>query len=318
MPDIQPLKPAELREAWHHEARDFTPWLVENIDRLGDTLDLKLEQVQAEVKLGHVGRVDICARQAGTDAKVVIENQLGESDDSHCLRLLGYAAGAEASILVWVARDFTAYHKGILNWLNEADTIDIYAVRVRAFRVGDALAADFETVVEPSISRNKLSHHTKKSWNTRYAEFYRPLVAQLRQSELLPMGKGGFRGRFRSFQTGCAGSCYAASWPKENPRVYLWLFGNGWQQRYEALRCHRKQIEDKVDGAISWEEEADGAWIRLEFGKPVSWSAPEAELEDVRQWMAASLLSLKDALQPKLDSLMEASNVMPEETEVAA
>jgi len=300
-----------LRDVWPHEAHDFTPWLVENIDRLGDTLDLKLEQVQAEVTLPHVGRVDICARQAGTDAKVVIENQLGESDDSHCLRLLGYAAGAEASILVWVARDFTAYHKGILNWLNEADTIDVYAVKVRAFRVGDALAADFETVVEPSVSRNKLSHHAKKSWNTRYAEFYRPLVAQLRQSELLPVGKGGFRGRFRSFQTGCTDSCYAASWPEENPRVYLWLFGTDWQQRYAILESCQKQIDGKANGAI-WEEEADGAWIRLEFGKPVSWSAPEAELEDVRQWMAASLLQLKDALQPHLDSLMEASNDRPE------
>ena len=38
------------------------------------------------------GRVDIIAQQVSTMAKVVIENQLEVSDDSHCLRLLGYAA----------------------------------------------------------------------------------------------------------------------------------------------------------------------------------------------------------------------------------
>ena len=79
--------------------------------------------MQAEVTLPVAGRVDICAKQVGTDAKVVIENQLGWSDNSHCLRLLGYAADMDASILVWVAAGFTSYHKRILKWLNEADTI---------------------------------------------------------------------------------------------------------------------------------------------------------------------------------------------------
>ena len=142
MPEIQPLEPVSLREAWPNEARDFTPWLADNIHLLGGKLDLRLEQVRTEVTLPGAGRVDICAEQAGTDAKVVIENQLAESDDSHCLRLLGYAANAEANILVWVARAFTAYHKSILEWLNDADTIHVYAVTVRAYRVGEALAAD--------------------------------------------------------------------------------------------------------------------------------------------------------------------------------
>ena len=60
-----------------------------------------------EATLPVAGRVDIIAQQVSTKAKVVIENQLEESDDSHCLRLLGYAEiNADANILVWVARDF--------------------------------------------------------------------------------------------------------------------------------------------------------------------------------------------------------------------
>ena len=170
MPEIQPLKAVSLREAWPDEARDFTPWLADNIDLLGAKLDLKLEEVEAEVTLPGAGRVDICAKQAGTDAKVVIENQLGESDDSHCLRLLGYAANAEANILVWVARAFTSYHKSILEWLNDADTIHVYAVTVQAYRVGGALAADFQTVVEPQVANGSIrsaqrtrTHSTRSS-----------------------------------------------------------------------------------------------------------------------------------------------------------
>ena len=88
MTEIQPLEAVSLREAWPNEASDFTPWLVENIGLLGERLHLEL--VRKEVTLpGDAGRVDILAQQLGTGANVVIENQLEQSDDSHCLRLLG-------------------------------------------------------------------------------------------------------------------------------------------------------------------------------------------------------------------------------------
>ena len=157
------------------------------------------------------GRVDIIAEQVSTEAKVVIENQLGESDDSHCLRLLGYAANAEANILVWVAQDFTDYHRSILSWLNESDNIAVYAVAVRAYRVADAIAADFQLVVEPPQSQpGTTSTSTRMTANTYYADFYRPVVAQLRRSGLLPVSRGGWRGRWRSFQTEYPQIVYAA------------------------------------------------------------------------------------------------------------
>ena len=42
MPDFGTLKPVNIRELWPNEARDFTPWLADNIDRLGDALALGL------------------------------------------------------------------------------------------------------------------------------------------------------------------------------------------------------------------------------------------------------------------------------------
>ena len=153
MPQINALEPVSLRQVWPDEARDFTPWMKDHLQMLGAELNLALEPVAAEVTLPGAGRVDIIAEQASTNAKVVIENQLEVSDDSHCLRLLGYAANADANILVWVAQDFTDYHRSILSWLNESDNIAVYAVAVRAYRVGDAIAADFQLVVEPPQSQ---------------------------------------------------------------------------------------------------------------------------------------------------------------------
>lgn len=308
MPKIQPLKHVSLRKAWPDEARDFTPWLASNIDLLGDKLNLELEKVKTEATLPGAGRVDIYARQANTDAKVVIENQLGESDDSHCLRLLGYAANAEANILVWVARAFNPYHKSILEWLNDADTIHVYAVTVRAYRVGEDLAADFHTVVEPPQSQPGPSRSTNKNSNTLYAEFYRPMVARLRQSGVQPVGKGGWRGQWRSFQTGYSDVVYATQvLDGEKARVFLHLKGPDRQQKYRFLLRHREEIDGKVNGAI-WGKEGGGFWdncVALDSDETVSLTSSEEKLATVRQWMADNLILLRDTLQPRLDQLIQ-------------
>ena len=186
----------------------------------------------------------------------MIENQLEQSDDSHCLRLLGYAAGAEAGILIWVARDFTPYHRSILEWLNAADTIHVYAVEVRAYRVGGVLAADFRAVVKPVATAAGAPLSAKNS-NTLYAEFYRPLVARLRQGGLEP---GGWRGKWRQFHTGHAGASYGLGLVDGKAQVFLSFKGPDRQERYRALLRHREEIDGRVEGAISWQEEGPGSW----------------------------------------------------------
>ena len=312
---MEPVK--SLWDVWPNEARQFTPWLSRHLDRLGDALGMKLESAETERVLRGAGRVDIVAqadilaRQGQTRATVVIENQLGESDDSHCLRLLGYAAGAEASILVWVAPSFTPYHQRILNWLNEADNIDVYAVEVRAFRVGEALAVNFQTVVEPRRAGPAAPQPATRSTNTLYAEFYQPLVARLRRSGIATVGKGGFRGRWRSFQTGYPGAAvYGTGFDdEEKPQVFLTLLGGSRLPRYRALLQHREEIGGKVKGKLEWDEEREGAWgssVTLERDEACSLTGSEEDLERARGWMADNLRSLRDALQPHLDQVMAA------------
>ena len=282
--------------------KQLTPWLAKNIGLLGEELHLELARTEVTLP-GDAGRVDILAQQVGTGAKVVIENQLEQSDDSHCLRLLGYAAGAEASILIWVARDFTPYHRSILEWLNAADTIHVYAVEVHAYRVGGVLAADFRTVVKP-VATTAGAPLSAKNSNTLYAEFYRPLVARLRQGGLEP---GGWRGKWRQFHTGNPGAFYGLGLVDGKAQVFLSFKDPDRQERYRALLRHRQEIDGKVEGAISWQEEGPGSWgeslVLLERAEAVSLTSPEAELEAARRWMVDNLLSLRAALQPHLDQL---------------
>ena len=306
MSEVHPLEPISLREAWPDEARDFTPWLAGNLQLLAAELNLDLELERVEATLPGAGRVDILARQAVTGDRVVIENQLEESDDSHCLRLLGYAANAEANTLVWVARDFTNYHRGILNWLNESDSIDVYAVTVQAYHVGGVLGASFRIEVEPRRAQRGTTAAARTTMSTHYADFYRPLVAQLRQAGLSAVGRGGWRGRWRSFDSGYSPrAVYATELAEGKAFVFLSMYGSRHQEINQALVKHREEIDRKLDGGAIWNQGEDNSSVALQIERTVTdeETNPDND-ENIRQWMAENILRLRATVQPFLDQVM--------------
>lgn len=64
------LKHLDPREIWKNEAADFTPWLAEHIELLGEALGLDLQLVQREQAVGDFS-CDIEAREVGTNRPVI-------------------------------------------------------------------------------------------------------------------------------------------------------------------------------------------------------------------------------------------------------
>ena len=302
MPEIHPLEPESLGTGWPNEPQDFTPWLAQNLRLLGAQLNLELELEGTEVTLPGAGRVDILARQAVTNDSVVIENQLGQSDDSHCLRLLGYAANAEANILIWVARDFTPYYRSILDWLNQSNSIDVYAVAVKLYRVGDVLGVTFQVEVEPQRDQPAAPALARVTMSTRYADFYRPLAAQLRHSGLMPVRRGGWRGRWRSFETGYSPEIiYVAGMTEGKALVFLSIHGDDREEIYQALSQHREEMDREMEGA-RWDQGDRECSVTLQTDGVLS--DDDADDDRLRQWMSSNLLQLREVMQPRLVQVM--------------
>ena len=176
--NLRPLESVPVREIWPLEERDFTPWLAENLQLLGEVLDMRLELVQKEQQQRDAGQVDILAREVETGRAVVIENQLEWSDDDHFARLIGYAASRDADIAVWVATGFYQWHMDIMDWLNKANA-RIYGVEVSCWRIGDAVAPHFKQVMRPGGDRP-----TRGGWGFRRHVPIRPLLSAAgRQTE---------------------------------------------------------------------------------------------------------------------------------------
>ena len=144
------IEKVELRDIWPREDENFTPWLADNLDLLGEELGLTLESPSIEVEVGQY-RLDIRAEEA-EGGKVAIENQLGWTDHDHLGKLLTYAAGVKAEYVVWVAASFTAEHRAAIDWLNSLapEKVWFFGVEIRAIRIGDSNPApDFRVVAAP-------------------------------------------------------------------------------------------------------------------------------------------------------------------------
>ena len=138
----------ELRDIWPHEARDFTPWLAENLVFLAEALNVELELEAIEKRVGDF-RADIVCRNRVDNSRVVIENQFEKSNHPHLGKVLTYAAGLNAATIVWIAEEFREEHLDVLNWLNKntPTALQFFGVEIEVFQIADSPYAPEFTVV---------------------------------------------------------------------------------------------------------------------------------------------------------------------------
>lgn len=151
---LSKLKKIDLREEWKHEAADFTNWLAqdENLQLLGEEIGIDISLVQTEASVGKFW-VDILAEEDNTGRKIVIENQLELTNHDHLGKLITYASGFDAEIVIWIVKDVRDEHKQAIDWLNEHtdDKINIFAIRMELWQIGDSLyAPKFYVVSKPN------------------------------------------------------------------------------------------------------------------------------------------------------------------------
>lgn len=137
-PSLGRLRRVPPREVWPHEARDFTPWLLENVDVLSDLLGMELVLDVAEHPVGGFS-LDLLGRDETTGRVVIVENQLDVSDHTHLGQILTYAAGTNPATIVWITTGFRPEHRAALDWLNERtdEETRFFGVEIEVVQIDD-------------------------------------------------------------------------------------------------------------------------------------------------------------------------------------
>ena len=148
------LQEIDIKKVWQHEQYDFSKWLAseENIQELGDTLGLSLTDVETEKFVGKY-RCDILCKDEITGKVVLIENQLEPTDHDHLGKIITYASGLDASVVVWIVASARQEHASAIEWLNKHtdDDLSFFLIEVHAYTIGDSEPApQFKIIEQPN------------------------------------------------------------------------------------------------------------------------------------------------------------------------
>lgn len=120
------LEEVDIRELWNHEQYDFSEWMAEpeNLELLNETIGLTLSDVEKEVYVGSY-RCDLVGKDETTGEKVIIENQLEQSNHDHLGKIITYASGLDAKVVVWIVKEAREEHRSAIEWLNNNTVANI-------------------------------------------------------------------------------------------------------------------------------------------------------------------------------------------------
>lgn len=302
----------DLRTVWPHEALDFTPWLAkdENITLLGDALDLDITVDETESSVGDF-HVDILASETGTDRKIIIENQLEDTNHDHLGKLITYAAGKSADLIIWVVRHAREEHRAAIEWLNNHTEAQIgfFLCEVKLYRIGNSdPAVKFEVIEKPNdwMKETKISEGTSETQQQRYEYWAAFQEYAFRDAEFAK----SFRRRKPSkdawldFGIGFA-SCHItiSRIPKRNSlRAELYINGN--KEVFRMLLNHKKEIEQNLGLSLNWREMPNNKASRISVEKIADFSN-ESQWPSQFDWLMDTMIRMKNVFSKYLTDYSE-------------
>lgn len=285
----------DLRTIWPNEAKDFTPWLEkeENIAILAEEIGVGISLVQTEASVGEFS-VDIFGTEIGTKKGVVIENQLEKTNHDHLGKLITYAAGKNAGVIVLVVRNASDKHREAVQWLNNHTDkgIGFFLCEIKVYTIDGSLPAPKFNVIEAPTAwiRNNYSdtEMLRKEYWSRFKEFVKKNSKQFKEQFNIPKATGK---HWMDFAMGCAKYHMAVCQLRRGGKLIVELYINDDKRLFEHLLSRREAIEEEVGFQLDWYELPAKKASKVAVAKEVDFDK-EAELPAQFAWIAETLLKM--------------------------
>lgn len=286
--EIGDLEVVDIRKVWQHEAHNFTPWLLQNSDKLGKLLGIDLELVASEHPVGGFS-LDLIGHDASTGELVIVENQLEQSDHSHLGQLLTYAGGTDAVNIIWIATSFREEHRAAVDWLNSRtdEKTRFFAVSIAAVKIGDSNVAPLFTLVARPNNWNKIVKAASAAASTSeksgaYFEFWAKYLERVLAEKPSWTNTNSVPARsWISLKSGLSNLSFSSNFSTQGLRSELY-FGSTDpdinEKRFQALHAHKEEFEKLFGAPLVWESLDGKKACRIAY----YW--PDQKIDQVQDW----------------------------------
>ena len=279
---------------------------------------MELELQAQEAPVGGYS-LDILAHDLGSNRPVIVENQLEGTDHDHLGKLLTYASGYDANVVVWLAREFRDEHRQALDWLNQRtdENTEFFGVVVELWKIDNSQpAVNFNLVSTPNewrkenVSGKKQMGTTVSDRSERYRTFFQDLIDTLREDYKFTGARKGQPQNWYSFSAGHGQRVkYNASFSvtggaKARVEVYIDNTDRDWNKRlFDKLSSQMTAIERELGESLEWERLDNRRASRISAVRPGSIDDDQETLEKIQDWMVDCLLKFKKVFTPCLNEL---------------
>ena len=308
---IQKIERIPIRDAFKHEALDFTRWLEQNIDVLNDVLDRTLANAEREQAAGDFS-VDLVAEDdSGT--KVIIENQLSRSDHDHLGKLITYLAMQEAKTAIWIVSDPRPEHVSAVTWLNESGLADFYLIKLEVIRIGDSSPAPLLTLIVGPSESTKAAGKAKQEFSERYElrhQFWAGLLEYAKSKTKLHVGVSPGRQNWMGTGAGRSGlSLNYVVWEHTAAaELYIDRGKDADEENkaiFDALIAKRAEIEAAFGPGsyeLDWQRLDNRRACRIRVEVPIAGYRDEDRYAEVYEPLVDAMVRLDRALKPHIRS----------------
>ena len=261
MANIGKLTEVDVRELWRHEQYDFSNWLAkgENLEYLNDIIGLTLTDVDKEVYVGPY-RCDIVAKDETSGITVIIENQLEGTNHDHLGKIITYASGLNAKVMIWIVKEAKEEHRAAIEWLNNNTNNDVnfFLIEIHAYKIGDSdPAPKFEVVEKPNdfVKRSKV-----KTADSDLNKSQGERLAFWEQFNQLVIGRGkpfnlrkATTDNWYDVAMGTSDAHIAINLVNKDGCIVVECYINDNKDLFDTLSDHKKEIEDTLELELIWD-----------------------------------------------------------------
>ena len=297
----------DLRNVWPHEALDFTPWLSQdgNIDLLADAIGLDITVDETESSVGDFN-VDILASETGTDRKIIIENQLEDTNHDHLGKLITYASGKGANVIIWVVRHAREEHKAAIEWLNNHtdDKIGFFLCEIKLYRIGDSdPAVKFEVIEQPNdwakeVKKNESTTEIEQQRYEYWVAFQDHAFNNPQFAKAFKRGKSS-TDYWMTFRLGSSLCHISVCQIRKSNELYVELYIPENKSLFHSLLAKKAEIETETGLTFDWQELPERKASRIVIAKTVDFGDKD-QWPDHFVWLEDVLLKMKEAIKKYL------------------
>ena len=261
MASIGRLIEVDVRELWKHEQYNFSNWLSKesNLEYLNDILGLTLTDIDKEVYVGPY-RCDLVAKDETSGITVIVENQLEGTNHDHLGKIITYASGLDAKVMVWIVKEAKEEHRAAIEWLNNNTNNDInfFLIEIHAYKIGDSdPAPKFEVVEKPNdfVKRSKAKPEDSdlnKSQGERlifWEQFNQILVGRGKPFNV----RKATTDHWYDVALGTSEAHIAIDLVNKDGNVVVEVYINDSKDLFDNLAGHKEEIESALGFNMTWD-----------------------------------------------------------------